>query len=267
MKSVLLLVLLSVCIAGAYAQSADTSRADNPPKKKGISISIGTKDILNKSKFDSLKKAPKPPGFSFKLTFARLDLGFVKLIDNGNFSLSPANSFLDYNAWKSNNVGFDVLEFGYRIDSHLKIYLSGGFDWNHLRLEDDITILQNKPVLSYSTDAVNYHKNRFTSSYLRMPLSFEFRSKSDRFGKKLFLVFGPDAGFLINGRVKQKSKDKGKQKFNDDYHFSQFRYGAFARMGYGAGGLFIKYYSSEMFENSPAQKGLRTMSFGVTHAF
>jgi hypothetical protein len=264
MKRILLIAAFVTCIANVFAQEADSTNTNS--KKKRISVSIDIDGDKDDSKKDSLK-ASKSLGFSFKLTVSRLDLGFVKLRDNGSFSLSPANSFLDYNAWKSNNIGFDVLEFGYRINSHFKIYLSGGFDWSHLRLENDITIQRNTPVLTYTTDAISYNKNRFSSSYLRIPLSFEFKSKVDKNGKKMILVFGPDAGFLINGRVKQKSSESGKQKFDDDYHFRQFRYGGFARLGYGGGGLYVKYSATDMFENSPAQNGLKTMSFGVTHAF
>jgi hypothetical protein len=262
MKYILSIVTLGLCMTTAYAQRTDSAKVDSVFKTKRISISVKVN-----SKKDSVKKTSKSTGLSFKLTFARFDLGLVKLRDNGSFSLSPANSFLDYNGWKSSNTGFDFLEFGYRFDSYFKIYLSGGFDWNHLHLVDNITILRNKPVLSYSTDAVNYHKNRFTSSYFRLPLSFEFKGKDDKNGKKMHLVFGPDAGFLINGRVKQKSKENGKQKFDDDYHFSRFRYGGFARIGYGGAGLYFKYFANDTFENSPAQKGLKNMSFGLMFGF
>lgn len=263
MKRVILIAFLGIGMANVYAQQTDTTSTDGSRKKR-ISVSI---DINDDGKDDSVKTASRSSGFSFKLTAARLDLGFAKLRDNDSFTLSPANNFLDYNAWKSSNFGFDILEFGYRVNRHFKIYLSGGLDWTHLRLENDITIQRNQPVLTYTTDAVEYDKNRFSSSYLRIPLSFELKSNSDKNGKKMYFVFGPDAGFLINGRVKQKSSENGKQKFDDDYHFTQFRYGAFARIGYGGGGLFIKYYANDMFENSPAQEGLKTMAFGLTHAF
>lgn len=261
MKSIFLIGAFVLCLASVHAKEAGSFR--DTSEKNRISVSP---DISAKKEKDSVITSGSP-GFSFKLTAARLDIGLVKLRDNGSFSLSPANDFLDYNAWKSNNVGFDVLEFGYRVNRHFKIYLSGGFDWTHLRLEKDITILPNAPVLDYTTDAVAYDKNRFTSSYLRLPLSFEFKTSSDRHGNKAYFIFGPDAGFLINGRVKQKSSENGKQKFDDNYHFTQFRYGGFARLGYGGAGLFVKYYANDMFENSPAQEGLKTMSFGLTHAF
>jgi hypothetical protein len=206
-------------------------------------------------------------GFSIGITLARLDLGFTTMIDNGSFSLRPQNQFLRYNSWKSSNPGFDVFQFGYRFDDNFKIYLSGGFDWTLFRLRDNITILKGQPVLSYQQDNVVFSKNRFSASYLRIPLSFDFRTNEDSRGKRFHFVIGPDGGFLLNGRVKQISAEYGKQKFDDTYHFASFRYGGFIRVGYGAWGVFAKYYANDMFENSPAQAGLKNFSYGIMLGF
>lgn len=273
MKRTLITLIIACCTAGAFAQkktttisgtvtvTTDSAKTDSTKKKKSFEVTIG-------ERADSAKARSKRPGVSFDVTFARFDLGFSKLVDNGSFTLSPANNFLEYKSSKTSNVGFDVLQFGYRFTSHFKIYLSGGFDWTHIRLQKDITILQDQPSLSYKVDApIEYKKNRFSSSYLRVPLSFDLRTNDDKQGKKFHFVFGPEAGFLLNGKVKQVSGEDGKQKFKDDYHFTQFRYGAFARIGYGGAGLYVKHYFNDMFENSPAQSGLKNMAFGLMIGF
>jgi hypothetical protein len=209
----------------------------------------------------------KSSGFNFGVTFSRFDLGLTTLIDNGSFTLSPKNDFLSYRSWKSSNVGFDLLQFGYRFSPNFKIYLSGGFDWTLIRLRKDITIQRDAPALTYVTDSIHFSKNRFSSTYLRIPLSFEFRSKEDSKGKRFRFIVGPEAGLLLGGRVKQISAERGKQKFDDDYHFAKMRYGAFTRIGYGSMGLFAKYYLNDMFENSPAQEGLKNFAFGLTFGF
>jgi len=209
----------------------------------------------------------KSSGFNFGVTFSRFDLGLTTLIDNGSFTLSPKNDFLSYRSWKSSNVGFDLLQFGYRFNPNFKIYLSGGFDWTLIRLRKDITIQRDAPALTYVTDSIHFSKNRFSSTYLRIPLSFEFRSKEDSKGKRFRFIVGPEAGLLLGGRVKQISAERGKQKFDDDYHFAKMRYGAFTRIGYGSMGLFAKYYLNDMFENSPAQEGLKNFAFGLTFGF
>lgn len=275
MKRIFILFIVLTAVNTIYADevynkslptdSTKTSRTVTKSKKTEVSLSIGKSDESRSEEDGS--KGSRHSGVSFGLTFARFDIGFSKLIDNGSFTLSPENEFLEYDGWKTSNVGFDLLQFGYRFNSAFKIYLSGGVDWTHLRLERNITMRRNAPVLEYDESDIQFSKNRFSSTYLRIPLSFEFRTKEDKSGKKFRFIAGPDMGFLLNGRVKQKSNENGKQKFNDDYHFTKFRYGAFARIGYGGAGLYAKYYFNDMFEKSPAQKGLKNMAFGLSIGF
>lgn len=272
MKRLIFTILISMVTAGVFAQntttdSTNTTKADSIKTKKGVKVKLGfgedaTQVSVNDK--DTVEHASKAPGFSFGLTFTRFDLGLATLIDNGSFTLSPNNQFLNYRQWKTSNVGFDVIQFGYRFNSSFRIYVAGGFDWTHIRLRNDITILRNQPVLTYQTDDIHYSKNRFSSSYLRIPLGFDFRSHEDASGRRFHIVAGPDIGILLNGRVKQISEENGKQKFDDNYHYAKLRYGMYARVGYGFMGIFAKYYMNDMFENSPDQKGLKNFSFGLS---
>ncbi|GAC1308031.1 MAG: hypothetical protein NVSMB24_21020 [Mucilaginibacter sp.] len=206
-------------------------------------------------------------GFNAGITFARFDLGLATLVDNGSFTLSQKNSFLNYRSWKTSTVGFDVIQFGYRFTDNFKINLSGGFDWTLIRLEKNETILPDQPTLIARPDSINYSKNRFSASYFRIPLSFDIRSSEDAHGRRAHFVFGPEAGLLLGGMVKQISPEFGKKKFYDDYHFAKVRYGVFARLGYNGWGFFAKYYMNDMFENSPNQAGLKNFSFGLMFGF
>ncbi len=219
----------------------------------------------NEKSKDSTKVSPKKKtGFSAGITFTRFDLGFAKLIDNGDFTLSPANDFLDYKAGKTSTVSFDLLQMGYRFNPNFKISISGGFDWTLIRLKKDITINRNTTALSYTPENIHFSKNRFSNSYLHIPLNFELRSKaSDKGDKRFYCVVSPEVAFLLNGKVKQISSERGKEKFKDDYNFEPFRYGGALRLGYGNIGLFTKYYFNDMFASAP-QKGLKNMSFGIT---
>jgi hypothetical protein len=165
-------------------------------------------------------------------------------------------------------VGFDVIQAGYRFNPTFKIYVAGGFDWELIRLREDITIQRDPDMsgLKYTKDPIDYDKNRFSSAYLRIPVMFDFRSQDNANGKKWHYVFGPELGVLLTGRVKQISDENGKQKMNYDYHFTKFRYGAVARIGHGSLGLFAKYYFNDMF-NTTAQKGLKNASVGFTVGF
>src|SRR5690606_8381671 len=77
------------------------------------------------------------------IVFGRFDLGLTKMLDNGSLNLSPENEFLEYRNWKSINVGFDVVEMGYKFTDQFKMYLAAGFDWTHFRLEEDIILLKD----------------------------------------------------------------------------------------------------------------------------
>lgn len=257
--------LLSTVFAQSKTDSAGIKTDTTKIKKKTFKLIFGdnTKTQIGydttKPKF--VKKSSK---FNFGLTFSRFDLGFSRLIDNGSFTLSPKNQFLDYKGGKTSYVGFDVLQMGYRFNPYFKIYLAGGFDWTLIRLRQNITIQEKTSTLTYTTDNINYSKNRFSASYLRIPLAFDFRTKDDKKGNKFHFTAGPEIGFLLNGKVKQISDEMGKKKFYDNYHFNQFRYGAYARVGYKSNGLFVKYYANDMFENSPAQSDLKSLNFGLT---
>jgi hypothetical protein len=267
MKRIIFTTILLASTIMAFGQNApaDSSKKNNGVSKDddtGLSVNVGEHRHADTS--GHYKAYPKA---YVGITFSRFDLGLATLVDNGSFTLSPQNQFLSYRSWKTSNVGFDVFQMGVRFNPNFKIYLSGGFDWTLIRLRQNITILQNQPVLTYRVDNVDYTKNRFSSSYLRIPLSFEFRTNEDHHGKKWHFVVGPEGGFLLEGMTKQESAEFGKIKHYDTYHFTTFEYGGFARIGYGDFGIFAKDYFNDMFENSPEQAGLKNFSFGFTLGF
>lgn len=266
MKRLIFTTLLVSGLAGVMAPSAfaqqDTTAKDSVIKKKSkYTLNIGGGNLITKTA-DSTQNAKKGR-FVGGITFTRVDLGFSRLIDNGDFNLSPNNEFLDYKGGKTSTFSFDVLQFGYRFNSNFKIYVAGGFDWTLIRLRDNITIQKNQPTLTYINENIAFSKNRFSSSYVHIPLNFEFRTKESSKGKRFYFVLGPEVSFLLNGKVKQISDERGKEKQYDSYHFQSVRYGGTLRFGYGGLGLFTKYYFNDMF-TTPAQAGLRNMSFGVT---
>ena len=294
MKRLLFTAILCAAATGVFAQSTTnttTTKTTVVTNDKGDTIQVRTDTIKTKRKGfrfsfgkgedassvsvnrrDTVKTEDKPskaPGFSWGITISRLDLGLATLVDNGSFNLSPQNNFLRYRSWKSSNVGFDFIQAGYRFNSAFRIYVSGGLDWTHFRLREDITIQKEQPGdagLVYTRDTRDYSKNRFSSSYFRIPLTFDWRSHVNSEGKRFHIAGGPMLGVLYNARVKQISDENGKQKFNDNYHFTKWRYGMTARLGYGAWGIYGKYYFNDMFDTAQ-QEGLRNFSFGIMLGF
>lgn len=200
-------------------------------------------------------------------TFSRFDLGLAKMLNDGKLALTPENEFLEYRGWKSVNVGFDVLQMGYKFSDQFRMHIAAGFDWTHFRLEDDIIILEDTKPLSYTDSPISYSKNRFSSSYLRIPLSFELQTKTSKSGDKIKLAVGPVMGVLLQGSQKFKSDEEGKRKVKDGFNFAPVTYGGFARLGVGSFGVYAKYYFNDMFIDSPDQEGLKNLSFGLMFFF
>ncbi|WP_316735952.1 outer membrane beta-barrel protein [Pedobacter aquatilis] len=260
MKRLILTALLVSGLAGVIAPSVFAQQ--DSVKKKRVDINLGMVRFTKGGK-DSAAVAAKPGRFVGGITFTRVDLGFSRLIDNGDFNLSPNNEFLDYKGGKTSTFSFDILQFGYRFNSNFKVYVAGGFDWTLIRLRKDITIAKNSNEFVYTDQSVHFSKNRFSSSYVHIPLNFEFRTKENNKGKRFYFVVGPEVSFLLNGKIKQVSEERGKEKQYDSYHFQAVRYGGTLRFGYGGLGLFTKYYFNDMFTTAQ-QAGLKNMSFGVT---
>ena len=266
MKRILILSVLSMFVAGVNAQQKkDTvlvvTRDTISDHKKSIVIRLGSNDSRSDTNEVTLKAKDK---FKLHFTATRFDFGISTYLDNGSFTLSPENSFLERETAKSTNFGFDFLQMGYRINKYFKIYTGAGLDWNHMRLKQDITIQKSKPTLTYVAENVEYKKNRFSSQYLRIPLAFEFRSNPYKKSNRMQFVFGPEVGFLLNGKVKQISKENGKEKFKDDYNLNPFRYGAVARLGYGGTGIYVKYYGNDVFAEGQGPSDFKNLSFGIT---
>jgi hypothetical protein len=203
---------------------------------------------------------------SIGFDFTRFDLGFSRYLDQGSFTLSPANANLDFMPAKTSNVGFDFFQFKYKPSDKFRFYIGAGLDWNHIRLNNNVTFQKNQATLTATQDVISFTKNRFSSRYLRIPIGFDF-TKTIQNEHKLHLVIGPELGFLLNGKVKQESKERGKEKFKDDYNFNPFRYGAFVRVGYKGMGIYTKYYFNDVFAKGQGPAELKNISFGLSMGF
>lgn len=262
--SVLTLIVSISALNNSYAQDIVVEQEtvitkDSSKNNKDININLGFNDSEDQNKY------PRAYG---GITFSRIDWGFSRLIDNGSFNLSEDNSFLRYK--KASNFGFDIAQFGLRFNDNFKSYISAGFEWNYLRLKENILLIEDSQYLDYKTideKDVDYKKNIFTSTYLRLPLTFEWRSDRNRHGGRVKVAFGAMTGILLKGTQRLKSDANGKQKFKNNYNLASFQYGPFVRLGYRNFGIFGKYYVNDMFENSPTQDGVNNLTFGLTLGF
>ncbi|MDB5129751.1 MAG: PorT family protein, partial [Mucilaginibacter sp.] len=125
-----------ICLAATVVFAQTDSVKTDTTKTRRTKIRLGFGDDVSQVSINdtsSYSYTTKAPGFSFGLTFTRFDIGLTTLVDNGSFTLSPTNQFLNYRSWRSSNIGFDVLQLSYRFNSSFRIYTAGGFDWTNLR--------------------------------------------------------------------------------------------------------------------------------------
>jgi len=256
--SILCLSMIVVSCFCAKSQTIDSEKDSVAFLSKNRDLGISDADIENITY----------PRFFGGITLSRIDWGFSRPMDDGSFSLSDEKNDLSYK--RASNFGFDVLQVGLRFNDHFKTYLSAGVEWNYLRLKKNILLHENQSPLSYEfvdENDVRYTKNVLTTTYLRLPLSFEWRSGKLRNGERVKVAFGAMTGILLKGTQRLKSEKLGKQKFKDNYSLATFQYGPFVRIGYDDFGIFAKYYVNDIFENTPAMKGLNNFTFGLTLGF
>lgn len=232
---------------------------------QSVTFSIGKQDKESQEKSkDEEISYPRTYG---GITFTRIDWGFSRLSDGGSFTLDEQNQFLSYK--KASNFGFDIAQFGIRFNDQFKVYLAAGFEWNYWRLKQDVLLLENVTPLTYEDldPEAHYAKNILTSTYLRVPITVELRSRQLKNGKRVKLAFGAMTGVLLKGTQRLKSEQYGKQKYKDTFNLRTFQYGPFVRLGYDNFGIFGKYYVNDLFEKSPQQDGLHNLAFGLTLGF
>ena len=258
-------LLFTGLVGIALLFSVQHSFAQEDESDDTLTRKIDLEPTLGKKDYDDHGNVIKYPRVFGGLTFTRIDWGFSRLMDDGSFTLGEENQFLKYR--KASNFGFDIAQFGVRFNDAFKMYVSAGFEWNYLRLKNDIILDTEATTLAYSPSDITYKKNIFTSTYLRTPLSFEWRGRRNHHGHRPKIAFGAMTGILLKGTQRLKSEEHGKQKFKDNYNLASFQYGAFARIGFGSLGVFAKYYMNDMFENSPNQENLNNLTFGLTLGF
>src|SRR5690606_23279232 len=141
LSCLLMLSMSSSAFAQENSTSSDSTEIENK-EQIDLTPSIGKKD------YDYLGEEIKFPRVFGGLTISRIDWGFSRLIDDGSFTLSEGNNFLKYK--KASNFGFDIAQFGVRFNDKFKTYVSAGFEWNYLRLKQNIILDTEATPLAYT---------------------------------------------------------------------------------------------------------------------
>lgn len=204
----------------------------------------------------------------YGIVFSRIDFGLTKPMQDGGFDLTGENEIFDYRPAKTWNFGFDVLQVGYRFNPKFRTFVSAGFDWTYYRLNENVIFdSESSPYDSFEIVDEKLRKNKLTSTYLRLPLTFEFSLPNNSALGNTKIAFGPITGFLLKGTQRYKMENGKKIKEKGDYDFAPFQYGGFVRFGFGGLGIYGKYYANDIFANMPNETSLNNFTFGLSFGF
>ncbi|MCY7408728.1 MAG: PorT family protein, partial [Chitinophagales bacterium] len=117
------------------------------------------------------------------------------------------------------------------------------------------------------SDTLDILKNKFSASYLDVPLEFRIRIKPDQKGKNFWIAPGFRAGILVSDFWKLKytesNGDISKSKVYGIANIEKFHYGISLRAGYYKFGIYSFLALNNLFEKDKGPE-LTPFSLGIT---
>ena len=216
-------------------------------------ITIKANDLDNKPIIKIERKKPAPKKVStnwwiFDLGFAgnRDETNYATAVVNNNYlrTFSPANGApnkqtFNLNNGKTTNVN---LWFFMQKASIIKqvVFLKYGMGMEMYNFRYDSRISYRKESFPHVyNDSISFSKNKLFAGYLTVPFMLHVNTTP---GNKKGFSFsaGVSAGYLVGSRAKQKSEERGKQKYKGDFDLSPFRTALIGELGIGP----VKLYGS-----------------------
>jgi hypothetical protein len=194
----------------------------------------------------------------FDVHWAGFEIGLNNFMnENFKMNLSDENSYMDLNTGKSWNVNLNLLEYDINlIGKRFGVGTGLGFEFNDYRFDNLLPINKgaNGVIVdsSYAGDEYNVEKAKLTTTYITVPLIFEYQVNVGSDNNKFFLGAGVIGGLKIGSHTKvvyDRDGDEKKNKNRSDFYLSPFRYGYTVRAGYGFLKLFANYYDTPLFES------------------
>ena len=225
-------------------------------------VTINANDLDNKPVIKIERKKPAPKKISTNWWI--LDLGFAGHRDETNYAtavvnnnylrtFSPANGApnkqtFNLNNGKTTNVN---LWFFMQKVSIVKqaVFLKYGLGMEMYNFRYDSRVSYRKDNYPYVyNDSISFTKNKLYAGYLSVPMMLHVNTTP---GNKKGFSFsaGVSAGYLIGSRNKQKSAERGKQKYKGDFDLSPFRTALIGELGIGPVKLYGSYSLNTLHES------------------
>lgn len=186
----------------------------------------------------------------------------------GNFTMPKGQKYMELDYGKSLNFQLNPFEKDIHIyKNYVNLVVGLGFEWSQYQFSNKTTL---NPDSSYtfgiidSTNAYNYKKNRFKTTFVNVPLLLEFNTNKNP-DKAFHVAVGVIGGYRLGSRTRQVLEDDGidlKLVRKDSYNMNPFRLNAHASVGYRNFTLYADYAMTPLFVNGKGPE-LYPFTFGV----
>ncbi len=244
----------------SFAQDPDTSKVRIGNKKYTIIVD-DDKEIRIITDEDVTIDAPvvkhkvhKKKKHKMNGTWDGFEFGIANFVNSDYAMEMPAGAdFLTPkmpNSWTL-NFNFAEKSLGL-IYNYVGVVTGLGFEYTRYMLENDVKLAEVDDMIVGQPVDMDLDKNRFSMTYLNVPLLAEFQVPVYGERNRVRVSGGVIGGVRLGSRQVQKFMDNGEKqkiKAKDPYGLRTFRYGFTARVGYGDFALFANYYPQPLFED------------------
>ncbi len=212
------------------------------------------------------------PREKFKGHFAGVDLGFNGYMASGfTTSLPPEDQFMDLNFSKSMTVSLNFLQYSIpfqRNRNTIGAVIGAGWTFSNYRTDSKyiIELDDNGNTIGRPEEDRTVTKNKLSTSFINIPLLFEFQIPTNNDKQRFFISAGGYTGFLVKAHTKVVYDDSGtktKQKYKGNLNVSPVQYGAMVRLGYSWIKLYATYNFSTLYMKNKGPE-LYPYSIGLT---
>jgi hypothetical protein len=188
----------------------------------------------------------------FRGHWAGFEWGINNFLDKNNTISREGDAwFMDLNTGRSwaINLNFAQYSLGFGT-SHAGILTGLGLEYNNYFFDNAYSIKEPDDYVIVDTLDGNVAKSKLTTAFLRIPLILEVQFPRAIRSKRVYISAGIVAGLKLGSHTKvvyKGNSGKNKDKNNDDFNISPYRYGLTARVGFGNLSVFGDYYFTSMF--------------------
>jgi len=188
----------------------------------------------------------------YKGHWAGFEFGLNNYVNSDfSFKRNTEDKFMDIKAARSWNFNLNFAQYSLGLGSdRFGITTGMGIEWDNYHFSDTNSIQKlNGSIVSIAIPE-NTKLNRLQTTYLTIPLLFEFQFPDFDRGKRAFIALGGITGIKLFSNTKIKYIENGnkqKVKYKSDYYLNSLRFGLTARAGYKNCAVYMNYYLTPLF--------------------